>query len=96
MGPLSEAHLTLGCYGTAFLLNLVIALYAYSVARRAGVEGVFGRTAALIGGVGVAFMAFNGWSALEPTSAVPLLIETLAAGLLLAASYSLYTLVRVE
>ena len=95
MGPLSEAQLTLACYGTAALLNLAITVYGFIVARHLGGEGVFAKTASFTGWAALAFAAYNGAAALLPAESLATAgIEIVGTSLLAAATFKLYTLVR--
>jgi len=96
ISPLTPAQLTWGCYATAILLNVLIAGYALGIARRLGGDGVFARMARFSAGAALAFAACNGVGLLAGESTAVALVETVGASLLVVASYTLYTLVRVE
>lgn len=96
MLPLSQTQLTIGCYLTALVLNLIIAWYARVIHHRLGGEGVFARAARWTGFAGVVFAACDGVGAFVGADSLALAsMETAGAGLLFLASYSLYTLVKV-
>ena len=95
MGPLSEAQLTLACYGTAVGLNLVITVYGFIVAKHLGGQGVFAKTASFTSWAALAFAAYNGAAAMLPADSLATAgVEIVGTGLLAAATYQLYTLVK--
>jgi hypothetical protein len=94
--PLTPAQLTLGCYLTAVLLNLVVAGYAFTIVKRLAGDGVFAKVARFAAAAAAAFAVCNGIGAFGGSeSLVIAAVELVGAAMLMAATYSLYTLVKV-